>query len=82
MIDLLAYAHTREPTIIRRTEKFEIFSAYAAAGFDLLCEKLDARRRDWTSAQEVIECGKILATLYLKGAKSLSVLDDLTKLSV
>lgn len=82
LIDLLAYAHTKEPTIIRRTQKYDIFSAYAAAGFDVLCERLDAAHRDWTNTHDVVACGKLLAEWYLKGAESLSVLNDIQEISL
>lgn len=77
LIDLIAYAHTREPTIIRRKEKFEIFSAYAAAGFDYMCKMLDADARDWSSSRDVMECGKRLAEIYLGGSKTLSPFETL-----
>jgi len=80
IIDLVAYAHTHEPTIIRCTKKFDIFSGYAAVGFDCLCDKLDAKGRDWTDPKDVIECGKLLAMWYLTGSKSFSTLSELSSL--
>ncbi len=77
LIDLIAYAHTHEPIIIRSTRKYDIFSGYAVVGFDYLCDMLNASTRDWTDPKEVVECGKLLAKWYLKGSKSLSVLSDL-----
>lgn len=65
IIDLIAYAHTKDPQIIRSTDKFDIFSGYAAAGFDYLCKRLDATARDWTKTEDVLECGKILASWYV-----------------
>ena len=73
IIDLIAYAHTHEPTIIRCTKKFDIFSGYAAAGFDFMSQELDAANRDWSKSEDVMECGKILAQWYLKGGKCFSV---------
>lgn len=80
IIDLIAYAHTHEPTIIRCKKKFDIFSSYAAAGFDYLSEQLDAEHRDWSRSEDVMECGKILAQWYLKGSKGLSVTSGLSEL--
>ena len=81
IIDLIAYAHTHEPIIIRSRKKFDIFSGYAAVGFDYLSEKLGANSRDWTDSSTVIECGKLLAVWYLKGSRSFSTLAELTDLS-
>lgn len=80
IIDLIAYAHTHEPTIIRCKKKFDIFSGYAAAGFDFMSQQLDAEHRDWSRSENVIECGKILAQWYLKGGKCFSVTSGLTNL--
>lgn len=80
IIDLIAYAHTHEPTIIRSTEKFDIFSGYAAAGFDFMCQQLDAENRDWSKSEEVLACGKILAQWYLKGSMAFSVTESLSGL--
>lgn len=77
IIDLIAYAHTHEPTIIRSKKKFDIFSCYAAAGFDYLCDQIDAKNRDWSKSEDVLECGKILAKWYLKGSRSFSVTSGL-----
>jgi len=78
IIDLIAYAHTHEPTIIRSKKKFDIFSGYAAAGFDYLCDQIDAKSHDWSRSDDVLECGKILAQWYLKGGKCFSVTAGLT----
>lgn len=80
IIDLIAYAHTHEPTIIRCKKKFDIFSGYAAAGFDFMSQELDAANRDWSKSEDVMECGKILAQWYLKGSKCFSVTKGLAEL--
>ncbi len=80
LIDLIAYAHTHEPIIIRSKTKFDIFSGYAAVGFDYLSEKLGANNRDWTDPRTVLECGKLLAMWYLKGSGSFSTLSELVEL--
>ena len=77
IIDLIAFAHLHEPLIIRSTEKFDIFSGYAAAGFKIMCEMLKAEERDWTKAETVLECGKLLAKWYLTGSKCFSVTSEL-----
>lgn len=77
IIDLIAYAHTHEPLIIRSIKKFDIFSGYAAAGFDYLCDRLDAENLDWTDSKTTLFCGKTLATWYLSGSKSFSLSDEL-----
>ena len=81
IIDLISYSHTHEPLIIRSKKKFDIFSGYAAVGFDYLSERLGAKNRDWTDPSTVIECGKLLAMWYLKGSGSFSSLSDLADFS-
>ena len=41
LMDLLAYSHAKEQTILKSDEKYEIFSAYANGGFPILLELLD-----------------------------------------
>ena len=40
IIDLIAYAHTKEQKILKSREKYEIFECYANAGFPILYDKL------------------------------------------
>jgi len=41
IMDLLAYAHTGEQSVITSDEKYEIFSSYANGGFPILVEALE-----------------------------------------
>ncbi len=40
-IDLIAYAHKKEQAVLYTDEKYEIFSAYANAGFEILINLLE-----------------------------------------
>jgi dnd system-associated protein 4 len=40
IIDLIAYAHTKEQSILNKKEKYAIFENYANGGFPILYEKL------------------------------------------
>ena len=40
-IDLLAYAHKKEQAVLYTDEKYEIFSAYANGGFEILIKLLE-----------------------------------------
>ena len=51
VMDLLAYAHTKEQSIIKSDEKYEIFSSYANGGFPLLMESLDLPAGQITEVQ-------------------------------
>ena len=39
-IDLIAYAHKKEQAVLKKDEKYDIFSAYATGGFDILMKLL------------------------------------------
>lgn len=52
IIDLIAYAHKKEQSIITSDEKYEIFSSYANAGFPILLDKLDITNIDDISQDE------------------------------
>ena len=52
IIDLIAYAHKKEQTVITSDEKYEIFSSYANAGFPILLEKLDLNGKEEISQDE------------------------------
>lgn len=41
IIDLIAYSHKKNQSIIKSDEKYEIFSAYANGGFPILLKKLN-----------------------------------------
>jgi len=41
LMDLIAYSHAKEQTILKSDEKYEIFSAYANGGFPLLLDLLE-----------------------------------------
>ena len=40
VMDFLAYAYKKEQAVLKTTEKYEIFSAYANGGFPILVKKL------------------------------------------
>ena len=40
VMDFLAYAHKKEQSILKTTDKYDIVSAYANGGFPILMEKL------------------------------------------
>lgn len=40
VMDMIAYAHKREQSIIKSDEKYDIFSSYANGGFPILLERL------------------------------------------
>ncbi|WP_455539451.1 hypothetical protein [Terrisporobacter sp.] len=46
IMDLIAYAHAREQSILQKDEKYEIFSAYANGGFPLVLEVLNISEDD------------------------------------
>ncbi len=52
IIDLIAYAHKKEQSIITTDEKYEIFSSYANAGFPILLDKLEITNIDDISQDE------------------------------
>lgn len=41
LMDLIAYAHQKEQSILKSDEKYEIFSAYANGGFPILLDILE-----------------------------------------
>ena len=41
LMDLIAYAHTNEQSILKSDNKYEIFSTYANGGFPILLQQLD-----------------------------------------
>ncbi len=41
IIDLIAYAHTKDQKVLKSKEKYEIFECYANAGFPILYDKLE-----------------------------------------
>ena len=41
LMDLIAYAHTKEQAILKEDGKYEIFEAYAHGGFPILLELLE-----------------------------------------
>jgi dnd system-associated protein 4 len=43
-IDLIAYAHKKEQAVLYTDEKYDIFSAYANGGFDILTDLLELDR--------------------------------------
>lgn len=40
IIDLIAYAHTKEQSIVEKEDKYSIFESYANGGFPILLRKL------------------------------------------
>lgn len=73
MMDLLAISKTHDVNILKSCQKYDIFSAYAAAGFDILCKKLNAEARDWSDSKTVNECALILSEWYISGQISESI---------
>lgn len=61
VMDLIAYAHKREQSIINSDEKYEIFSSYANAGFPILLDKLEITDID---AIDTATARKILMRYY------------------
>ncbi len=41
IIDLIAYSHTKQQSIIKSDDKYDIFSAYANGGFPILLKELN-----------------------------------------
>ena len=56
LIDLLAYAHVKEQAILKEDRKYEIFEAYAHAGFPILLDllEIDATTEIDSAKQEAI----------------------------
>ena len=46
VMDFLAYAYKKEQAVLKTTEKYEIFSAYANGGFPILVDKLGINFND------------------------------------
>lgn len=77
MMDLLAIARTKDVNILKSCLKYDIFSAYASAGFEILCKKLDAEKRDWSDSRTVNECASIISEWILSSDTDQSVYDIL-----
>lgn len=73
LMDLLAICKTRDVNILKSCQKYDIFSAYAAAGFDILCGKLEAYKRDWSDSKTVMECSLILTDMYLSEQDTITI---------
>ncbi len=41
IMDLIAYSYTKEQSIVKKDEKYEIFSSFANGGFPILMKKLN-----------------------------------------
>ena len=57
IIDLIAYGHTKQQSIVKSDEKYDIFSSYANAGFPLLLKKLNIEKGkeiDQTEARKAL----------------------------
>lgn len=77
VMDLIAYAHKREQGIINSDEKYEIFSAYANAGFPVLLDKLEINESDEI---DTISARKIAKKYYrLLLSQGFNITDDLSK---
>lgn len=46
VMDFLAYAYKKEQAVLKTTEKYEIFAAYANGGFPILVKKLGINFKD------------------------------------
>jgi dnd system-associated protein 4 len=58
IMDHIAYAHSKQQSILRKDEKYEIFEKYANGGFPILLEKLDI------DSNEEIDRSLVLFKLY------------------
>lgn len=67
MMDLIAIARIHDVNILKSCQKYDVFSAYAAEGFKILCKKLNAATRDWNDSKDVNECAMILSEWFLSG---------------
>lgn len=76
MMDLVAIARTKDVNILKSCQKYDIFSAYASAGFDILCNKLEAKNRDWSESRTVNECAAIISEWILSSDADRTV-DDI-----
>jgi dnd system-associated protein 4 len=63
LMDLLAYAHTKEQSILKNDFKYEIFASYANGGFPILLEVLQISK-DLEIDESMQE--SILTKLYAK----------------
>ena len=63
IMDMLAYAETKSPQIIKSDDKYEIFSSYANAGFPILKKILNLDLNNITEADKRTALSTLLAAL-------------------
>jgi dnd system-associated protein 4 len=71
IMNLIAYAHTSDQTVLIRDEKYEIFEKYANGGFPILIDLLDLNEHE----DDAIERKLVLTKYYsilISGAVDLS----------
>ena len=73
LIDLIAISRIRDVNILKSCQKYDVFSAYAAAGFDIICRKIKADTLDWSDSKTVNDCALILSDWYLSGGVEESI---------
>lgn len=77
VMDLIAYSHKKEQSVINSDEKYEIFSSYANAGFPILLRKLEIDNLDEI---DTTTSRKILMKYYsLLLCNDFSISEDLSK---
>ncbi|SEK18667.1 hypothetical protein SAMN02910377_00192 [Pseudobutyrivibrio ruminis] len=73
IIDMIAYAHKKEQSVITSDEKYEIFSSYANAGFPILLEKLELNGVEEISIDEARKAQIRYYRLLLSDGFSVSI---------
>lgn len=67
IIDLIAYSHKKEQSVIKSDDKYEIFSSYANGGFPILLEKLHLADADEISEDDARNVQERYYSLLLSG---------------
>lgn len=67
IIDLIAYSHKKEQSVIKSDDKYEIFSSYANGGFPILLEKLHLADVDEISEDDARNAQQRYYSLLLSG---------------
>lgn len=78
LMDLIAYAHTKEQSVLKKDDKYEIFAAYANGGFPILLQVLEIgpdTEIDELLQEDILK--KLHAKLLSKQVISKSITDEL-----
>lgn len=67
IIDLIAYSHKKEQSVIKSDDKYEIFSSYANGGFPILLKKLHLADADEISEDDARNAQQRYYSLLLSG---------------